>query len=146
MIGRTIEMGDLIGNEPAKAVPVQPETKPAPKAKKARAKKERKFNKAAIAAAHLIGRRVRILREALGMSRTEFAGMLDMPITTLKNYELDYRMSSPELLTALYMAETTKQYTFFITTGSTVGIEISQLYNYMQGTLTESQRKGLGVH
>lgn len=35
--------------------------------------------------------RVRMMREALGLSRPKFAELIDVPPTTLKNYELGYR-------------------------------------------------------
>ncbi|MBR7631328.1 helix-turn-helix transcriptional regulator [Aeromonas popoffii] len=36
-------------------------------------------------------KRLRQLREALALSRPKFAALLDIPPTTLKNYELGYR-------------------------------------------------------
>ncbi|MBL0511805.1 helix-turn-helix domain-containing protein [Aeromonas media] len=36
-------------------------------------------------------KRLRLLRERLGLSRPKFADMLGIPPTTLKNYELNYR-------------------------------------------------------
>lgn len=36
-------------------------------------------------------KRLRQMREHLGLSRTKFADMLGIPATTLKNYELSYR-------------------------------------------------------
>ena len=36
-------------------------------------------------------KRLRQLRERLGLSRPKFADMLGIPPTTLKNYELNYR-------------------------------------------------------
>lgn len=36
-------------------------------------------------------KRLRLLRERLGLSRPKFADMLGIPATTLKNYELNYR-------------------------------------------------------
>ena len=36
-------------------------------------------------------KRLRQLREALELSRPKFAALLDIPPTTLKNYELGYR-------------------------------------------------------
>lgn len=36
-------------------------------------------------------KRLRQLRERLGLSRPKFADMLGIPATTLKNYELNYR-------------------------------------------------------
>jgi len=40
---------------------------------------------------HIMGIRIRMIRECLGMSRSRFADLLGMPIGTLKNYELGYR-------------------------------------------------------
>ena len=36
-------------------------------------------------------KRLRTLRENMGLSRPKFANMLGIPATTLKNYELNYR-------------------------------------------------------
>ncbi|WP_421180380.1 helix-turn-helix domain-containing protein [Aeromonas enteropelogenes] len=36
-------------------------------------------------------KRLRQLRESMGLSRPKFADLLDIPPTTLKNYELGYR-------------------------------------------------------
>ena len=40
---------------------------------------------------HHAAKRLRQLRERLALSRPKFAAMLDIPPTTLKNYELGYR-------------------------------------------------------
>ncbi|WP_108651479.1 helix-turn-helix domain-containing protein [Dongshaea marina] len=39
----------------------------------------------------LIGKKIRTIRETMGLSRPKFAELLDIPPTTLKNYELGYR-------------------------------------------------------
>lgn len=39
-----------------------------------------------------VARRIRVLRETCGLSRPKFAAVMgNMPMTTLKNYELNYR-------------------------------------------------------
>ena len=40
---------------------------------------------------HLMGIRIRMIRECLSMSRSTFADLLGIPMGTLKNYELGYR-------------------------------------------------------
>lgn len=42
--------------------------------------------------------KLRRVREHLGLSRPKMAEMLDVPPTTLKNYELAYRVSVPASL------------------------------------------------
>lgn len=37
------------------------------------------------------GQRIRVLREMLGLSRPKFAAAVGINVTTLKNYELNYR-------------------------------------------------------
>ena len=39
--------------------------------------------------------KLRRVREHLGLSRPKFSELLDMPATTLKNYELAYRTAVP---------------------------------------------------
>ena len=38
-----------------------------------------------------VGKKIRQIREAVGLSRPKFADLLGVPPTTLKNYELGYR-------------------------------------------------------
>ena len=45
-----------------------------------------------------IGRRIREARESIGLSRPKLAEVLNMPPTTLKNYELCYRSAAPATL------------------------------------------------
>lgn len=42
--------------------------------------------------------RIRMMREAIGLSRPKFAELIDVPPTTLKNYELGYREVSWEFV------------------------------------------------
>jgi DNA-binding transcriptional regulator YiaG len=46
----------------------------------------------------LFRQKMRVLREHYGLSRPKFAELLDIPPTTLKNYELGYRTPSLECL------------------------------------------------
>ena len=46
----------------------------------------------------ILCQKLRRLREHLGVSRHKMAEMLDVPPTTLKNYELAYRVSVPASL------------------------------------------------
>lgn len=46
----------------------------------------------------LLAKRIRQFRESLGLSRPKFADILDVPPTTLKNYELGYRTTGSEFL------------------------------------------------
>jgi len=45
--------------------------------------------------------RLRHMREDLGLSRPKMAELLDLPATTLKNYELGYRETSALVLLAV---------------------------------------------
>lgn len=45
-----------------------------------------------------LGRKLRKIRETIGVSRPQFAQLLGMPPTTLKNYELGYRETGSGVL------------------------------------------------
>ncbi|AJE36325.1 helix-turn-helix transcriptional regulator [Aeromonas hydrophila] len=62
-------------------------------------------------------KRLRQLREHLGLSRPKFADMLGIPPTTLKNYELNYReISGGTLLLIAQHPELSAHFTW-LTTG-----------------------------
>lgn len=61
------------------------------------------------------GQRVRILREALNLSRPKFAAAIGMCPTTLKNYELNYReLSIPSALSVSSCFKNEASVTLFI--------------------------------
>lgn len=49
----------------------------------------------------LVAKRIRQFRESVELSRPKFADGLDVPPTTLKNYELGYRATGTEFLLAV---------------------------------------------
>ena len=58
----------------------------------------------------MLAKKIRRLRESMDMSRTEFAEMLSVPPTTLKNYELGYREVGGAFLVALANTPETASY------------------------------------
>ncbi|MCE9924347.1 helix-turn-helix domain-containing protein [Aeromonas media] len=61
-------------------------------------------------------KRLRLLRERLGLSRPKFADMLGIPPTTLKNYELNYReISGGTLLLIAQHAELSAHFAWLMT-------------------------------
>jgi len=61
-------------------------------------------------------KRLRQLRERLGLSRPKFADMLGIPTTTLKNYELNYReISGGTLLLIAQHPELSAHFTWLAT-------------------------------
>jgi transcriptional regulator with XRE-family HTH domain len=46
----------------------------------------------------LVSKRIRQFRESLALSRPKFADSVDVPPTTLKNYELGYRSTGSDFL------------------------------------------------
>ena len=58
------------------------------------------------------------MREYLKLSRPVLARMLDIPPTTLKNYELGYRNTSLEMIVAIQDSEL-KAHVMFLITGKT---------------------------
>jgi DNA-binding transcriptional regulator YiaG len=117
MVGKVIELGSLVGTtKPAEDKPVA-----APKSTgKAKPRKGRihLFNPKAVATTAFIGQRIRIMREYLKLSRPVLARMLDIPPTTLKNYELGYRNTSLEMIVAIQDSEL-KAHVMFLITGKT---------------------------
>lgn len=62
-----------------------------------------------------LGQRIRTVRESMEMSRPDFAAMLGIPETTLKNYELGYRTAVPaSLLLALLHNKRTAEYSDYL--------------------------------
>lgn len=49
----------------------------------------------------LVAKRIRQFRESMALSRPKFSDALDVPPTTLKNYELGYRTAGSEFLIAV---------------------------------------------
>ena len=47
---------------------------------------------------NILAKKLRRVREHLGLSRPKFAEMVNIPVTTLKNYELSYRTAIPAAL------------------------------------------------
>lgn len=61
--------------------------------------------------------RLRLLREALGLSRPKFADKLGIPPTTLKNYELRYREIGGGLFLTIANHPEFMEHTFWLLTG-----------------------------
>ncbi|MCC4265608.1 helix-turn-helix domain-containing protein [Oceanimonas baumannii] len=68
----------------------------------------------------LVGRKIRQIREAMGLSRPKFAELLQVPPTTLKNYELGYREVGGAFLVALSQHPELHKYTLWLLSGNTV--------------------------
>ncbi|MDR7019573.1 helix-turn-helix domain-containing protein [Aeromonas salmonicida] len=66
---------------------------------------------------HHAAKRLRQLREQLGMSRPKFAALLDIPPTTLKNYELGYREIGGGLFLLIANHTDLKQHIDWLLTG-----------------------------
>ncbi|MGY3944129.1 helix-turn-helix domain-containing protein [Aeromonas tecta] len=64
--------------------------------------------------------RLRQLRETLGLSRPKFAAQLDIPPTTLKNYELGYREIGGGLLLRIINTPGLSDYTVWLMKGSLI--------------------------
>lgn len=62
-------------------------------------------------------KRLRLLREHLGLSRPKFADMLGIPPTTLKNYELNYREISGGTLLLIAQHPELSAHFAWLTTG-----------------------------
>lgn len=69
---------------------------------------------------HNLGLKIRKIREEVGLSRTRFAGLFtELPMTTLKNYELGYRTAVPAgLVIEIMHHEKTKAYSEYLTNPS----------------------------
>lgn len=66
-------------------------------------------------------KRLRKLREHLGLSRSKFADMLGIPPTTLKNYELNYREISGGILLLIAQHPELSAHFTWLTTGKGEG-------------------------
>lgn len=64
--------------------------------------------------------RLRQLRETLGLSRPKFAAQLDIPPTTLKNYELGYREIGGGLLLRIINTPGLSDYAVWLMKGSLI--------------------------
>ncbi len=64
--------------------------------------------------------RLRQLRESLGLSRPKFAQQLDIPPTTLKNYELGYRDIGGGLLLRIINTPGLSDYAVWLMKGSLI--------------------------
>lgn len=64
--------------------------------------------------------RLRQLREFLGLSRPKFAAQLDIPPTTLKNYELGYREIGGGLLLRIINTPGLSDYAVWLMKGSLI--------------------------
>jgi DNA-binding transcriptional regulator YiaG len=62
-------------------------------------------------------KRLRQLRECLGLSRPKFANLLGIPATTLKNYELSYREIGGSTLLLIAQHPELSIYFHWLTTG-----------------------------
>lgn len=71
-----------------------------------------------------LGFKIRKIREAVGLSRPKFAELFTaLPMTTLKNYELGYRLCVPgELVIEIMRHEKTKAYSEYLT-NPVVGVD-----------------------
>ncbi|MGL5070160.1 MAG: helix-turn-helix domain-containing protein [Aeromonas salmonicida] len=67
---------------------------------------------------HHAAKRLRQLREQLNMSRPKFAALLDIPPTTLKNYELGYREIGGGLFLLIANHADLKQHLDWLLTGT----------------------------
>ena len=139
MVGKVIELGNMISPARTAAVAV---AAPAKVEAKVLRNFAREFNPKALALAETAGPRMRIVREYLEMSRPKFADVLEVPATTLKNYELNYRITSLEMVTALNIAPSTQPFVMFILAGSTDNEEFKA---YVTGRFDEGQRKALMI-
>ncbi|MEJ6114033.1 helix-turn-helix transcriptional regulator [Aeromonas salmonicida] len=63
-------------------------------------------------------KRLRMLREKLKLSRPKFAELLDMPQTTLKNYELGYREIGGCFFLAIANHNQLTEHAFWLMTGT----------------------------
>ncbi len=63
-----------------------------------------------------LGIKVKRIRKSLKMSREVFAKMVDVPFTTLKNYELLYRNVSSTLLVNICKHPDLHKYTLWLVT------------------------------
>ncbi|MBU3823400.1 MAG: helix-turn-helix domain-containing protein [Candidatus Oceanisphaera merdipullorum] len=68
----------------------------------------------------LVGKKIRQIRESLGLSRPKFAELLQVPPTTLKNYELGYREVGGAFLVALAQHPDLHKFTLWLLSDTTI--------------------------
>ncbi|ATG73326.1 transcriptional regulator [Zobellella denitrificans] len=68
----------------------------------------------------LVGKKIRQIREAMGLSRPKFAELLQVPPTTLKNYELGYREVGGAFLVALAQHPELHKFTLWLLSDKTM--------------------------
>lgn len=68
----------------------------------------------------MVGKKIRQIRESLGLSRPKFAELLQVPPTTLKNYELGYREVGGAFLVALAQHPDLHKFTLWLLADSTI--------------------------
>lgn len=68
----------------------------------------------------LVGKKIRQIREAMGLSRPKFAELLQVPPTTLKNYELGYREVGGAFLVALAQHPELHKFTLWLLSDKTL--------------------------
>ena len=68
----------------------------------------------------LVGKKIRQIRESMGLSRPKFAELLQIPPTTLKNYELGYREVGGAFLVALAQHPDLHKFTLWLLSDQTV--------------------------
>ncbi|GAA3719390.1 helix-turn-helix transcriptional regulator [Oceanisphaera sediminis] len=68
----------------------------------------------------LVGKKIRQIREAMGLSRPKFAELLQVPPTTLKNYELGYREVGGAFLVALAQHPELHRFTLWLLSDQTI--------------------------
>ena len=67
----------------------------------------------------LVGKKIRQIRETMGLSRPKFAELLQVPPTTLKNYELGYREVGGAFLVALAQHPDLHKFTLWLLSDKT---------------------------
>ena len=66
-----------------------------------------------------VGQKIRQIREVIGLSRPKFAGLLSVPPTTLKNYELGYREVGGAFLVSMASHPQLHQFTLWLLSDKT---------------------------
>jgi transcriptional regulator with XRE-family HTH domain len=66
-----------------------------------------------------LGIKIKRIRKALNLTREEFASMLAIPVSTLKNYELQYRSVSSDALVSLCSHPIMHRYTIWLMSNRT---------------------------
>lgn len=65
------------------------------------------------------------VRKHIGLARPKFAALLDMPPTTLKNYELKYRAAPAALIFKLNACEQTRQFVPELLQCKPIGLKVA---------------------